>query len=496
MARVYKLKLTIFGRLVAGYFIVFLLVIVISFAAVVQMYRFNRQIGETLIRTNEIARWTEGLMERILSERSYETSYVLTGDPKVLSELLALAGDVSSRLEALGAMARSAEEEGLGRRIGELHQRYLGLLRARAAAGAPAPAPGGDRRAQEGRNLLDGMAEALRLFREKSSQAGVVAMREVGSAGLRASNLSIVLSSLALAIGLAVFYLLTRGITRSLSLIKQKTYEIAGGTYGEALSVSSALEIEELAEALNLMAERLKNLEETKKDLFSMMTHELRNPLASIREGTRLLLREYKAALTQEQARLLSIVDEESRRMLDLVNSFLDLSRMEAGMMTYSFETLQVVPLVQRVLAELEPCFAAKGIRVRLDSDQDVPPVEADKERLLQVLRNLIGNAAKFTPKGGRVTVGCARRDSGVEVSVADTGPGIPEEHLGTVFEKYARVTSRGRPQPYGSGLGLAIVKQVVTAHGGRVWAESEPGRGSVFRFSLPASGPGRRPTE
>jgi two-component system sensor histidine kinase GlrK len=116
-----------------------------------------------------------------------------------------------------------------------------------------------------------------------------------------------------------------------------------------------------------------------------------------------------------------------------------------------------------------------------------LPIIKIDRERILQALRNIMGNAIKFSPEGGRVKISVRSVDHGVEVSVADAGPGIPAEDLTTIFEKFKQTTIGGLPPNQGTGLGLAIAKQIITYHGGKIWAESEPGQGSTFIFVLPA---------
>ena len=133
----------------------------------------------------------------------------------------------------------------------------------------------------------------------------------------------------------------------------------------------------------------------------------------------------------------------------------------------------------------------AQAVDVRNEVPTDLPPVEADRERIHQVLFNLLDNAFRFTPSGGAVTVKAVRENGSCEVSVEDTGPGIPAEHLPLVFERFYRVDPSRSREDGGTGIGLAIARSVVEAHGGRIWAESEQGHGSKFRFVLPLTGTG-----
>jgi two-component system sensor histidine kinase GlrK len=159
---------------------------------------------------------------------------------------------------------------------------------------------------------------------------------------------------------------------------------------------------------------------------------------------------------------------------------------MEAGMMNYCFEKASLAPLIKKAVGEITPLVEAKGIQLETEVSSGLPAVKVDRERILQALRNLIGNAVKFTPKAGRVKV-VARPTSGkVEVSVRDTGPGIAAENLKTIFDKFHQGNSGGAFAANGSGLGLAIAKHIIVSHGGEIWAENHPDQGSTFIFVLP----------
>ena len=166
-----------------------------------------------------------------------------------------------------------------------------------------------------------------------------------------------------------------------------------------------------------------------------------------------------------------------------MLNSILNLNKMEAGMMTYSFENGKIDHLIEQVMAENTPNVEAKSIHLGKQVPAGLPPVWMDQERILDVLRNLVENAVKFTPRGGRITIAARTIDNGLEVSVNDTGPGIAQENLAVIFEKFASFD-----QKKGIGLGLSIVKHIVTAHGGKVWAKAKIDEGATFYFSLPST--------
>jgi two-component system sensor histidine kinase GlrK len=267
----------------------------------------------------------------------------------------------------------------------------------------------------------------------------------------------------------------------------EKTKEISGGIFKGDLNITSPPEVAELTGAFNVMCERLKGVEKMKSDFFSTMSHELRTPLTSIKEGIKLFQDGVGGSMSDKQKRLLSILSEETHRLIGLVNSLLDLSKMEEGMMTYHFDTEYLSPLITKVITEMGPLIEAKKIQLRLETDETLPALRLDRERIFQVLRNLIGNATKFTPEGGEMRISARPGIKGIELSVKDSGPGIPKENLTAIFEKFQQLPVKTSAWMKGTGLGLAIVKHIVTAHGGKVWAESEPGQGSTFVVVLPS---------
>ncbi|HYB21255.1 MAG TPA: HAMP domain-containing sensor histidine kinase, partial [Thermodesulfobacteriota bacterium] len=325
--------------------------------------------------------------------------------------------------------------------------------------------------------------QTLVLYYRQNTLKKIIQLEE---AGVSARQVTMIIVAIALLTVIVLSLVITSSITHPISLLIGKTREIARGIFENNLHLSGPPEIKELSEAVNSMCERLQAIDKMKSDFFSTISHELRTPLTSIKEGTSLLIDGVGGEITEKQKKLLNIIAGESKRLIELVNSSLDLSKMEAGMMAFNFAKEDVTPLIHKAVAEIEPLAMAKKIRLRVENQDRLPLVKMDRERVLQVLRNILGNAVKFTFEGGEVRISAQREDWRVKVSINDSGPGIPRENLKTIFEKFQQGPLKNPEHKRGTGLGLAIVKQIIAVHGGKVWAESEPGQGSTFIFVLP----------
>ncbi|HEY3119099.1 MAG TPA: ATP-binding protein [Vicinamibacteria bacterium] len=219
-----------------------------------------------------------------------------------------------------------------------------------------------------------------------------------------------------------------------------------------------------------------------REEVLAIVSHDLRNPLNSILGNASLLL---QMSLDEEQrVRQLQVIRRSAERMNRLIQDLLDVARLHAGQkLILEAQPLDLAPVATEACESFQPQVQQKSQRLECRVANDLPAVRADRDRLLQVLSNLIGNAVKFTPEGGRIVVEATPVDGEMRLTVADSGPGIPPENLERVFDPYwqARTTAR-----LGAGLGLPIAKGVVESHGGRIWVESRPGEGATFTFTLP----------
>jgi signal transduction histidine kinase len=228
-----------------------------------------------------------------------------------------------------------------------------------------------------------------------------------------------------------------------------------------------------------------------REEVLAIVSHDLRNPLNAIVLATSLL--KMTETLSTDDREHLDVIHLSAERMRRLIEDLLDVTRLEGGKrLPIEPQAVEIEPLLHDTCELFKPQAAASGITLRYQVARDLPPAHADRHRVLQVLSNLVGNAMKFTPSGGTISLRADARDGEVLFTVADTGPGIPKEHQGNIFNPYWQGK---RAERMGAGLGLPIAKGIVESHGGRVWVESEPGKGTKFYFTLPVAAESERLT-
>jgi len=234
---------------------------------------------------------------------------------------------------------------------------------------------------------------------------------------------------------------------------------------------------------LVLANKRLKELDKLKSDFVSMVSHELKTPLAAMRTSAQVL--NMRDAGEKTKAEMLDIILRNIDRQTNLVNDLLDLSRIESGRMKLKMGCVSLDSVIADSIESVKQAAIEKGIKLNVELPEDISSVKADRERLTQVIINLLNNAIKFTPRSGEISIKTRELNGQVEVKVSDTGTGIPAEDLDKVFEKFYQADSTLTREAGGTGLGLAICRGIIEAHNGHIWAESELGKGSTFIFRL-----------
>ncbi|KAA3644068.1 MAG: HAMP domain-containing protein [Chloroflexi bacterium] len=295
--------------------------------------------------------------------------------------------------------------------------------------------------------------------------------RSVLWAGIAAGIVALVLGSL-------LFFQITRPL-RSLSAAAQS---IAKGDLSKRAWIGNHDEVGQVARSFNQMADKLQNYEAERQNMTADIAHELRTPLSVIQGNLEAMLDNVLPASAKE----LALLHQETILLNRLISDLRTLSLADAGQLNLRKHPVNLAELIDQAIERLQLRVHEKGINLRTDISADLLPVQADPERLSQVLTNLVDNALRYTYDGTQVVIAAGNTTEGIQVSVTDDGPGIPEEELPNLFDRFWRAEKSRNRMTGGSGLGLAIVKQLVTAHGGSVWAENLPGAGIQFNFTVP----------
>ncbi len=342
----------------------------------------------------------------------------------------------------------------------------------------------------------------------QAARTGIdTAVKASRSTGKMAETVSWIAAAIALLLGALVSLLIVQSITSPLKQLTHGTRAIADGKFFYRLDTTRRDEFAQLAKDFNTMTARLSELDQMKKDFVAHVSHELKAPLASMQETIQLLLEHIPGPLNEKQQRLLELNLAGGRRLSALIGNLLDLSRMEAGVLEYELKSNDLAGLVQTVTAELKPQAHERDLAFAVEAPDRPVMVQCDGERIMQIIRNLLGNALKFSPKGKEIRVRVATaaeipaglpeswhdkihpQPDGKEfalVTVTDSGPGVPDQHKEKIFEKFHQVKQGKKMPGQGAGLGLAICRTIVDAHRGAIWVEDNPEGGSIFFLMIP----------
>ncbi len=288
-------------------------------------------------------------------------------------------------------------------------------------------------------------------------------------------------------VGFIAFYFLTNRFVKRVQKVNLATKEIARGKFDTRVVFNEKDEITELADGFNKMAESLAISDASKRDFVSNAAHELRSPMTSINGFVEGML---DGTIPEDKYKnYLEIVSSEVKRLTKLVNSMLDLSRIESGREVFNIAEFDLAELLRRVIIRFSQKIENKGILPEINIDEDRIPVLADQDKIERVLQNLIDNAIKFTPKDKRLIISCTRKDKKVIVSVKDEGTGISSEDLKFIWDRFYTVDKAHTGHKSGTGLGLPIVKSIIDQHKQEIKVSSTQGEGTEFVFTLEYAG-------
>jgi signal transduction histidine kinase len=419
---------------------------------------------------------------------------------QAVANALARIGPATA-VDSLGFVP-SAEDEGFLRRIRAKSGRLKTVMReviksdlGAAAVGDPLPLVLGNHEAR--RHSAEQLAVDLNQLATELANAttaktdAVIAKNASSYASSR--NLFIGVAAGAIVLALLLGFVLSWSLIAPIQRIDYRLEAIASGDFSGHVAVSNRDELGALGANVNRMNDELsrlyKELETTsqhKSEFLANMSHELRTPLNAIIGFSQVLRERMFGEVNEKQEEYLEDILSSGNHLLSLINDVLDLSKVEAGQVELEVAPFSLREALERGVVMVRERAMKDGVEVALAADPEVNVVEGDERRIRQVIFNLLSNAVKFTPPGGAVDVSAARVDGEVRVSVADTGPGIAPQDHERIFEEFQQ-TEAGVEQREGTGLGLALSKRLVELHGGRIWIDSELGKGSTFVFTLPA---------
>lgn len=289
---------------------------------------------------------------------------------------------------------------------------------------------------------------------------------------------------LAAAASLLITYFLSRRISAPVKALTLAARQMEQGDLSQRVQSKEKDELGELAQAFNAMAENLERSEQLRRNMIADITHELRTPLSNLKG----YLEAIHDGVVKPEPDAIRSLDEEANLLSRLIDDLQELSLAEAGELKLNCQKENIIKLLKQTVAVEQSQAAAKEISLSADLPKKLPLVNVNSQRISQVLLNLIDNAITHTPRGGIITIAARQLDNWLEISVEDTGEGIPAEDLPNVFERFYRVDKSRARATGGTGLGLAIAKYFVEAHNGKINVQSELGKGSRFSFTIPVS--------
>ncbi|MGQ0696473.1 MAG: sensor histidine kinase [Nitrospiraceae bacterium] len=481
------MRLSIFWRLVLTSLVIIAVMGGVNLYALIQLKQLTAMSTEMASYHYPAVESAKRLLGSLYAQLNSEKKYMATKDGAFLTNFNEEMEEFQRSLQHLRSQESSPQGLLLLQETGRLLQERLVIFHDefhRVNAKTLTTVPGYENRRDA---LLDRMSSSIQSYIDLHEARVSVGVSESRASAVQAEAVIQQLVLVALVFGLGLAGIASYTILRPLRELEGHIKQIGQGNFGTPLQINGPAELKDLVDTVNWMGTKLQELDDMKAEFLAHVSHELRTPLASVQEGTHLLLDEIPGPLTQEQRTTLRIMADSSRRLIRLISTILDLSKMEAGMMEYRIVPVDLKRVAEISINKVRLLADSKHVQVLMENAGERIWVKADAPRIEQVLDNLLSNALKFSPEGGVVKLQMIPEpQAGVlEVAVSDTGPGIAADDLPYIFERFYQGRMRAKHSAVGSGLGLALAKRVVEAHKGRIWIESEISKGTTVRFIL-----------
>lgn len=408
--------------------------------------------------------------------------YAVSADSGYAALYAAVAAEIDSSLAVLDTLSRGAPE---AERVASL----LSLWRAfqlDASEASEADVPPTPLLA----NAVDDMKQAVIDVSNAARSSMRTEMDRATRDQTRARNSAWIVGAAALVAGLTIILLIIRSISGSLSRLSAATRRVADGEFEHRLDRAHDEEFRELDRNFDAMVSRLGEVDQLKRNFLSGISHDLKSPLASIKDALQLLLDEVPGPVNEKQERIMRLGLASGDRLSFMISDLLMLAQLESQVISYSFTPTDLADITRKAVERLESRLQQAGVEAQIDAPESLV-VDCDGARVSQVIENLLDNALKFSPSGSTLRVEVASLPANgvreeARLMVSDEGPGVPDEDKTAIFERFAQ---RGEPagSAAGVGLGLTICREIVAAHDGRIAVQDRPGGGSTFLVTLPA---------
>jgi len=493
--------------MVFGYIIIALFMLAMSFYLIFRLNHLNK-VTDSIMKTDiPSVENGEKLVDSLLEQVRNEKKYLITNDDAFLDLFDKRKREFLDRLKSIEESAKDREKKVFINQIKELHNKYLSMVSKEIVlVGNEEIIPPDSRYEEEIKKTLDQLTESINNL-TLALQTGLIKKIELfQKIGYRSTKVSLVIILFAVLFGVICAYFFTHSVCSPIRILKDATDRIADGDLDYRIEVTSNDEIGTLGTAFNQMCNKLKEMDQMKSEFVSNISHNLKTPLTAIREANDLLLEKIAGPISEPQIKLLAIIKEEVHQLTMMINDLLDISRVEAGLMRYNFQSTDIYEVIRKSTDEIRFLAENKNILIQCKNGDSIPNILLDRDKIAQVMDNLLSNAIKFTLPGGTITIKANVVESHdvtqffkeqnrlnnvhsfVKVSISDTGIGIPAECHKKIFDKFQQVNNQGKGGIKGTGLGLSIARHIVLDHGGDIWVESNTGEGSTFHFTLPCS--------
>ena len=459
-------------------------------SVIYQMQSVNRSLSEVSF---EAANFSDQLLQRLATIEEFTQKFLVTRDPDYLEQTETLEDLFAQDLGRIRELPLGPEAGEPVLELVQIWDQYQGVR---------VPLDDGE----EWLNLRLDQLERLRNQTERvfeSIERSITAqVREATRVGGRAERVALAVAVVTLGASLLIAVMIVRSVSGRLNQLTRGTRALARGKFDHRLDAGGSDEFADLAGDFNSMARQLGELDQMKKDFISHVSHELKGPLGSIHATIALLLEEVPGSLSGEQKRLLQLNLQSTRRLSSMIGNLLDMSRIEAGMMEYHFKKCDLAALIKGAVQELQLQLDEQEIQLITEFERQPVMIECDQDCIYRVVVNLLGNAIKVSPEGGKITVQVSPvgeipkelrppveqrlpsvfATGMILLAVSDEGPGVPDSHKKKIFERFHQV----EPGRGGVGLGLAISRSIVQGHKGVLWVEDDKKGGSIFKVLLP----------